>query len=94
MLLFNLHVVWDNSGCPKKIIGKLGIQNYKKCNALVLSDEMARKQKELNQHEKKWFKEATKAWKTLKSLEVVHKNKKNPILASILDPVLNRFLGI
>ena len=45
MLLFNLHIVWDNPGCPKKIIGKSGIQNYKKCNALVLSDEMARKQK-------------------------------------------------
>lgn len=46
-----------------------------KYNALVCSNEMAKKQKELNQHEEKLFKEATKVWEALNSLEVVHKNK-------------------
>jgi hypothetical protein len=84
MFLHNLHVVWDNPGRPKNIISKLRVQNFKKYNDFVLSDEMARKEKKLNQHEKKWFKEATKAWKTLNSLEVVHKNKEKLVLASIL----------
>jgi hypothetical protein len=52
MLLHNLHVGWDDPGRPKKIIDKSRVQNYKKYNTLVLSDEMARKKK-LNQHDKK-----------------------------------------
>jgi hypothetical protein len=55
---------------------------------------MARKQKELNAHEKKWLKEATKAWETLTSLDVPHKYNDKLILGSILDPVLDQFLGI
>ena len=94
MLGHNLHIAWDNPGRPKKTIGKSRIQNSKKYNALVLSDEMAKKQKKLNQHERKWFKEATKAWDTLNSLEVVHSNKEKLVLALMLDPVLDRFLGI
>ena len=43
MLSHSLHVAWDNPGRHKKIIDKSRIQNYKKYNALVLSDEMARK---------------------------------------------------
>ena len=45
-------------------------------------------------HTKKWLKQATKAWKTLTSLDIPHKNKNNPVLRSILDPVLDQFLGI
>jgi hypothetical protein len=43
VILHNLHVVWDNSGRPKKIIDKPRIQNDKKYNVFVWSDEMARK---------------------------------------------------
>ena len=53
MYLHNLRVAWNTLGRPHKIIGKSRIQNYKMHNVLVLSDEMARKQKELNQQEKK-----------------------------------------
>ena len=60
-----------------------------KNNVLVLSDEMARKQKELNTHERKWMKEATKAWETLTSLNILHKNKNKPVLGSILDQFLD-----
>ena len=60
-----------------------------KNNALVLSDEMARKQKELNTHERKWMKEATKAQETLTSLNILHKNKNKPVLGSILDQFLD-----
>ena len=55
---------------------------------------MTRKQNELNQQEKKWFKEATKAWESQNFLEVVHKNKEKSIQAIILDPVLEIFFGI
>ena len=94
MLSHRLHVVWNNPRRPKKTIGKSRILNYKKYNALVLSDEMVRKQKELNAHERKWMKETTKAWDTLTSLEIPHENKEKPLLGSILDPVLEQFLGI
>lgn len=53
MFLHNLRVVWDPPRHTKKIIGKSRIQNYKKYNPFALSDEMARKQKELNQQKKK-----------------------------------------
>ncbi len=43
---------------------------------------------------KKWFKQATKAWETLISLDIPHKNKDKPVLGSILDSVLDHFLGI
>ena len=94
MLSHGLHVAWDMGGRPKKSIGKIWIQNYKKYNALVLSDEMARKQKELNAHERKWKKEATKAWDILTSLPIPHEKKEKPLLGSILDPVLEQFLDI
>ena len=50
---------------------------------------MAKKQKgkDLNAHEKKWLKQATKAWETLTSLDIPHKNKDKPVLGSLLDPV-------
>lgn len=53
MFLYSLHVAWDNRERLKKIIGKLRIHNHKKYNALFLSDEIIRQQKELNQYEKK-----------------------------------------
>ena len=55
---------------------------------------MARKQKKLNSHEKKWLKETTKTWRTLTWLVIPHKNNDKPVLGSILDPVLDQFLGI
>lgn len=48
MFLYNLHVAWDNHALPKKFIGKSRILNYKKYNAILLSEKMARKQKEFN----------------------------------------------
>ena len=48
MLSHMLHVHWDTTGRPKGVIFKLRIQNYRKFNALVLSDEMARKHKYSN----------------------------------------------
>ena len=59
MLLHSLHIARDNGGRSKQRIGK-SRNGYQKYNALVLSDEMARKQKELNSHERKWSKQATK----------------------------------
>ena len=56
MLSHIVHVLWDTTGHPKGVISKPRIQNYWKFNALVLSDEMARKQKELKQQDKKWLK--------------------------------------
>ena len=83
MLSHSLHVAWDKGGRPKKTISKSRVQNYKKYNALVLSDEMARKQKELNAHERKWIKEITKAWDTLTSLLIPHENKEKPLMGSV-----------
>ena len=60
MFLHNLRVAWNTLGRPHKIIGKSRIQNYKMHNVLVLSDEMARKQKKLNQQEKKMIQNTTK----------------------------------
>lgn len=93
MLSHSLHVAWDKGGRPKQRIGK-SRKGYQKYNALVLSDEMGRKQKELNSHERKWLKQATKDWESISSLEVPHKNLDKPVLGFILDPVLDRFLGI
>ena len=93
MLSYSLHVVWDKGGRPKQRNGK-SRKGYQKYNALVLSDEMARKQQELNSHEKKWLNQATKDWETISSLEVPHKNLNKFVLGFILDPVLDQFLGI
>jgi hypothetical protein len=38
--------------------------------------------------------QTTKAWETLVSLDVPDKNMDKPVLGSILDPVLDQFLGI
>ena len=65
------------------------IQNYK-YDVLILGDEMAMKQKELNQQDKKQFKEATKARETLNFLKVGYKNKDKTILAIILNLVLKK----
>ena len=40
------------------------------------------------------MKEAIKAWDTLTSLEIPHKNKDKPLLGSILDLILKQFLRI
>ena len=93
MLSHSLHVACDKGGRPTQRIGK-SRKGYNKYNALVLSDEMVRKQKELNSHEKKRVKQITKDWKTLSSLDIPHKNLDKPVLGFILDPVLDRYLDI
>ena len=55
---------------------------------------MARKQKYLNRHEKKWLKQPPKVWEILTSVDILHKNNDKPIFRFILDPVLDQFLGI
>lgn len=63
--LYNLHVVWNNPKRPKNIIGISCIHIYKKFNALVLSDEMTRKQMELYGQENKCFKKQQRLQKPL-----------------------------
>ena len=40
------------------------------------------------------MKQGTKAWETFTSLDIPHKNKDEPVLGSILDPVLDQFMCI
>lgn len=88
------HLSWDTTGRPKGATTKPRIQNYRKYNALVLSDEMARKQKEFKQNEKKWFRDANQAWESLTKMDVPYMDKEKPILALLLDAVLEKYLGI
>ena len=86
-----LHVHWDTTRRHKGAIFNPRIQNYQKVNVLVLNDEMAQKQKELKHQEKKWLKEATKAWETLSSMNISHSDKEKSILACVLDLVVEAF---
>lgn len=68
------------------------IQNHRKRYAIVLSNEMTRRQK-LKQH-KVLVEIGHNIWNTFMSLDVSHNNKENFILACTLEPVLEKYLVI
>lgn len=76
--MYNLHVVWNNPERPKNIIGISRIHKYKNFNALVLSDEMIRKQIELYGQKNKCFKKQQRLEKPLILWRLFTKNTTNP----------------